>query len=174
MSTHPKKTKPPQQKTLRGFSFLEAWRGPTPLFGCDLAHVVGHRCVKPTPKHKKIPQLSELRDVGLKPGDELLSHGDTPHYHRRCIVSLLSSGWGQVVPMLYGRQANWLERRAHNRGSLLDSPGYIGAFSKLSPQHALSNKVRSIKLICGSSSCITSLDSITTSNCLPISHSRGK
>ena len=38
----------------------------------------------------------------------LLSHGDTPHYHRRCIVSLLSSGWGQVVPMLYGRQANWL------------------------------------------------------------------
>ena len=39
--------------------------------------------------------------------DDLLSHGETPHYHRRCIVSLLSSGWGQVVPMLYGRQANW-------------------------------------------------------------------
>src|SRR5207253_626633 len=36
--------------------------------------------------------------------DDLLSHGETPHYHRRCIVSLLSSGWDQVVPMLYGRQ----------------------------------------------------------------------
>ena len=46
----------------------------------------------------------------LKPGNDLLSHGETPHYHRRCIVSLLSSGWGQVVPMLYGRQANWLAR----------------------------------------------------------------
>ena len=36
--------------------------------------------------------------------DDLLSHGETPPYHRRCIVSLLSSGWDQVVPMLYGRQ----------------------------------------------------------------------
>jgi carboxylate-amine ligase len=44
----------------------------------------------------------------LQPGDDLLSHGETPHYHRRCVVSLLSSGWGQVVPTLYGRQANWL------------------------------------------------------------------
>ena len=39
------------------------------------------------------------------PGDDLLSHGETPHYHRRCIVSLLSSGWDQVVPTRYGRQA---------------------------------------------------------------------
>ena len=45
----------------------------------------------------------------LEPGDDLLSHGETPHYHRRCVVSLLSSGWGQVVPTLCGRQANWLE-----------------------------------------------------------------
>src|SRR5690606_1491042 len=37
--------------------------------------------------------------------DDLLSHGEAPHYHRRCIVSLLSSEWDQVVPMLYGRQA---------------------------------------------------------------------
>ena len=36
---------------------------------------------------------------------DLLSHGETPHYHRRCIVSLLSSEWDQVVPMLYVRQA---------------------------------------------------------------------
>src|ERR1700712_5130007 len=45
--------------------------------------------------------------------DDLLSHGETPHYHRRCIVSLLSSGWDQVVPMLYGRQ----EIRLPVRGS---------------------------------------------------------
>ncbi len=38
-------------------------------------------------------------------GDDLLSHGETPHYHRRCCVSRLSSGWDQVVPQLYGRQA---------------------------------------------------------------------
>ena len=44
--------------------------------------------------------------------DDLLSHGETPHYHRRCIVSLLSSGWDQVVPMLYGRQAIRVEHRA--------------------------------------------------------------
>src|SRR5690606_22952659 len=37
--------------------------------------------------------------------DDLLSHGEAPHYHRRCIVSLLRSEWDQVVPMLYGRQA---------------------------------------------------------------------
>ena len=38
-------------------------------------------------------------------GDALLSHGETPHYHRRGCVSLLSSGRDQVVPQLYGRQA---------------------------------------------------------------------
>ncbi len=30
----------------------------------------------------------------LKPGDVLLSHGETPHYHRRYCVSLLSSRKG--------------------------------------------------------------------------------
>jgi hypothetical protein len=55
--------------------------------------------------------------------DDLLSHGETPHYHRRCIVSLLSSGWDQVVPMLYGRQ----EIRVPNRGQLapLQQNGYV-------------------------------------------------
>ena len=52
--------------------------------------------------------------------DDLLSHGETPHYHRRCIVSLLSSGWDQVVPMLYGRQ----EIRVPNRLSTLQQIGY--------------------------------------------------
>ena len=33
------------------------------------------------------------------------SHMDEPHYHRRWSVSRLSSGWDQVVPDRYGRQA---------------------------------------------------------------------
>lgn len=55
--------------------------------------------------------------------DDLLSHGETPHYHRRCIVSLLSSGWDQVVPMLYGRQ----EIRVLSRDLLvsLQQIGYV-------------------------------------------------
>ena len=39
--------------------------------------------------------------------------GKPPHYHRRCIVSLLSSGWDQVVPMLYGRQEILCTRALH-------------------------------------------------------------
>ena len=53
--------------------------------------------------------------------DDLLSHGETPHYHRRCIVSLLSSGWDQVVPMLYGRQ----EIRVLSRGIGLASANWV-------------------------------------------------
>lgn len=55
--------------------------------------------------------------------DDLLSHGETPHYHRRCIVSLLSSGWDQVVPTLYGRQ----EIRVLSRGQMasLQQIGYV-------------------------------------------------
>ena len=41
-----------------------------------------------------------------EPDDDLLSHEETSHYHRRGAVSLLSSGWDQVVPTRYGRQAN--------------------------------------------------------------------
>ena len=36
--------------------------------------------------------------TNLMPGSSLLSHGETPHYHRRYGVSLLSSAWGQVGP----------------------------------------------------------------------------
>ena len=54
---------------------------------------------------KQNPYLHEQIGVSeFNLDDDLLSHGETPHYHRRCIVSLLSSGWDQVVPMLYGRQ----------------------------------------------------------------------
>ena len=41
-----------------------------------------------------------------KPDDDLLSHEETSHYHRRGAVSLLSSGRDQVVPTRYGRQTN--------------------------------------------------------------------
>ena len=55
--------------------------------------------------YKQNPCLREQTGVlEFNLDDDLLSHGETPHYHRRCIVSLLSSGWDQVVPMLYGRQ----------------------------------------------------------------------
>ncbi len=46
----------------------------------------------------------------LMSGSSLLSHGETPHYHRRYGVSLLSSAWGQVGPPRYGRQANSVAR----------------------------------------------------------------
>ncbi len=42
------------------------------------------------------------------PGSDLLSHGETPHYHWREEVSLLSSRWDQVVHSCYCRQTNWL------------------------------------------------------------------
>ena len=40
------------------------------------------------------------------PGGVLLSHGESPHYHRRYSVSLLSSAWNQVGPLHYRRQDN--------------------------------------------------------------------
>ena len=51
-------------------------------------------------------QLSHISTLNLMPGSSLLSHGETPHYHRRYGVSLLSSAWGQVGPPRYCRQAN--------------------------------------------------------------------
>ena len=52
----------------------------------------------------------ELERERLMPGSSLLSHGETPHYHRRYGVSLLSSAWGQVGPPRYRRQANSVVR----------------------------------------------------------------
>ncbi len=43
----------------------------------------------------------------LMPGSSLLSHGETPHYHRRYGVSLLSSAWGQVGPPRYSRRGKF-------------------------------------------------------------------
>ena len=56
------------------------------------------------------------RGFAVNPGGDLLSHGEAPHYHRRYTVSLLSSAWDQVVPVLSGRQEKgWYRtiRRAH-------------------------------------------------------------
>ena len=53
----------------------------------------------------------------LKSGSDLLSHGEAPHYHRRCSVSLLSSVWDQVGPELYGRQTNWCACRFTRQAS---------------------------------------------------------
>src|SRR5690606_16958662 len=66
---------------------------------------------------KKPPTITDRGLLCLMPDDDLLSHGETPHYHRRCIVSLLSSGWDQVVPMLYSRQANGLRQCCFAQGS---------------------------------------------------------
>lgn len=58
---------------------------------------------------KKPRQMARFLYLALD--DDLLSHGETPHYHRRYVVSLLSSEWDQVVPTLYGRQAILLHCR---------------------------------------------------------------
>lgn len=59
-------------------------------------------------------ELGHKKKIGEKkdPGDNLLSHGETPHYHRRSFVSLLSSRWDQVGPNGYGRQ----EKRSRDAG----------------------------------------------------------
>ena len=63
--------------------------------------------LKQDPEKTKPLTAYAIRGFGMNLDDDQLSHGETPHYHRRCIVSLLSSGWDQVVPMLYGRQEIW-------------------------------------------------------------------
>ena len=50
------------------------------------------------PQKRKKPIRKDGLFTCLMPGSSLLSHGETPHYHRRYGVSLLSSAWGQVGP----------------------------------------------------------------------------
>ncbi len=59
--------------------------------------------------YSSLPFGDSLRvaiNLNLMSGSSLLSHGETPHYHRRYGVSLLSSAWGQVGPPRYCRQTN--------------------------------------------------------------------
>ena len=44
----------------------------------------------------------------IQSGDALLSHGETPHYHRRYSILLLSSKWNQVELLHYDYQSNSL------------------------------------------------------------------
>ncbi len=60
------------------------------------------------------------------PGNSLLSHGETPHYHRRYGVSLLSSAWGQVGPPRSRRQANSLQVPNFNLKSGADTQSRTG------------------------------------------------
>lgn len=46
---------------------------------------------------------------GKNSGNDLLSHGLSPHYHRRNSVSLPGSGWSRVVPLCYGHQRTILK-----------------------------------------------------------------
>ena len=66
-------------------------------------------------------------NLDLMPGSSLLSHGEAPHYHRRCGVSLLSSAWGQVGPPRSCRQANSLCRKRISRAAAA-----LAAFASLS------------------------------------------
>lgn len=54
---------------------------------------------------KKKPLCWQKGLNGKEPGDNRLLHGRNPHYHRRQMVSLLSSRWNQVGPTGYGHQA---------------------------------------------------------------------
>ena len=88
------------------------WRGLQRLFWrgvqseiCRVAASPCPACRFSTYKRKKAI-LPDGLFTCLMPGSSLLSHGETPHYHRRYGVSLLSSAWGQVGPPRYSRQAN--------------------------------------------------------------------
>ena len=70
-----------------------------------------------SPRKNKTPSALADGVLEFNLDDDLLSHGETPHYHRRCTVSLLSSGWDQVVPMLYGRQEIRVPSRGLRRAS---------------------------------------------------------
>ena len=82
----------------------------------------------PVSKKPLIPNRGP-RAFELKPGSDLLSHGEAPHYHRRYTVSLLSSRWDQVVPVLYGRQANWLARANSVRSQISQSIVWVVALT---------------------------------------------
>ena len=42
--------------------------------------------------------------IKVDPDNVLLSHGETPYYHRRCASSLPNSARDRVVPTRYGHQ----------------------------------------------------------------------
>ena len=55
-------------------------------------------------EHPSPPRVRRAWGGGEYPDDDLLSRGNSPHYHRRCGVSRSCSGWEGVGPPRYGRQ----------------------------------------------------------------------
>ena len=78
----------------------------------------------PGTKIKKAPIEQTIGAFEIMPGNDLLSHGETPHYHRRSSVSLLSSEWDQVGPERYCCQANRFEERSDSKRPGLDPGSY--------------------------------------------------
>ncbi len=66
------------------------------------------------------------------PGGVLLSHGETPHYHRRSCVSLLSSEWDQVGPQRYGRQAKKVTQKPKSTSAFQYLILFVGLLSRYS------------------------------------------
>ncbi len=95
------------EAVLRTLSGLQVVQG-----GCESVAPVSaappgrHAGTVAGPLKRKKPIRQDGLFTCLMPGSSLLSHGETPHYHRRYGVSLLSSAWGQVGPPRYRRQAN--------------------------------------------------------------------
>ena len=58
----------------------------------------------PEKRAQKKPGLIGYDEAGHRPGNDLLSQGLSPHYHRRNSVSLPGSEWDRVVPPCYGHQ----------------------------------------------------------------------
>ena len=65
----------------------------------QLSHTSTQSCYESASANSKsfISTFKKVKE-NFEPGDVLLSHGETPHYHRRYYVSLLSSAWDQVGP----------------------------------------------------------------------------
>ena len=83
------------------------------------------------PLKRKKPIRKDGLFTCLMPGSSLLSHGETPHYHRRYGVSLLSSAWGQVGPPRYRRQANSLCSVRNSLYCVLNSESKLKIFSQI-------------------------------------------
>ena len=59
------------------------------------------------PSAKKKSPAPSFEEAGQIPGNDLLSRGLSPNYHRRGSVSLPGSEWDRVVPLCYGHQRSY-------------------------------------------------------------------
>lgn len=106
-----RKRKKPCKYTLQGFAIicfdiLRYGRDSNPRPPAWQAGILTDWTTAPPNFFALLPPVVTPAYCNLMPGSSLLSHGETPHYHRRYGVSLLSSAWGQVGPPRYCRQAN--------------------------------------------------------------------